>query len=43
MKTTAITALILAGIAYVSFCAAWERVMTKPDFKKCPLCGQQIK
>lgn len=43
MKTTAITTFILLVIAYMSFCMAWEKVMTKPDFKKCPLCGQKIK
>jgi rRNA maturation endonuclease Nob1 len=43
MKTTTITAFTLLLIAYMSFCMAWEKVITKPDFKKCPLCGQTIK
>jgi hypothetical protein len=43
MKTTALTAFILLAITYMSFCMAWEKAMIKPDFQKCPLCGQKIK
>jgi rRNA maturation endonuclease Nob1 len=43
MKTTTITAFTLLVIIYMSFCMAWEKTMTKPDFKICPLCGQKIK
>jgi len=43
MKITALTALILLIIAYISICTAWEKVVVKKDFNKCPLCGQTIK
>jgi rRNA maturation endonuclease Nob1 len=43
MRYTALTALILLIIAYISICTAWEKVVVNKELNKCPLCGHTTK